>query len=93
MKHVPLEALCEECPHVAEVHGTGECYAQDMLGERCPCRGFVFAGVVRVLTFGGTAALHVAGEDVPRRAAPGAPSVGAVTYDPKPRRARQEYPQ
>lgn len=77
MKHVPLEALCEECPHVAEVHGTGECYAQDMLGERCPCRGFVFAGVVH--------ALHVA--------APGAPSVGAVAYDPKPRRARQEYPQ
>ena len=55
-RHLPLNALCEECRDAAELHAPGRC-----LAEGCTCAGFVFQGVVAIDTFAGATVVERVG--------------------------------
>ena len=59
-RHLPLNALCEECQDAAELHAPGRC-----LAEGCTCAGFVFQGVVAIDTFAGATVVERVGVPMP----------------------------
>lgn len=63
-RHIPLSALCEECPHAAELHTSGRC-----LAEACPCGGFVFQGVLAIDTLAGPTVVERVAVPMPGRRA------------------------
>ena len=63
-RHLPLNALCEECQDAAELHAPGRC-----LAEGCRCAGFVFQGVVAIDTFAGATVVERVGVPMPGRRA------------------------
>ena len=87
-RHLPLNALCEECRDAAELHAPGRC-----LAEGCTCAGFVFQGVVAIDTFAGATVVERVGVPMPGRRA----EVSSITDPVKledvveyaPRRARE----
>lgn len=78
-RHLPLNALCEECQDAAELHAPGRC-----LAEGCTCAGFVFQGVVAIDTFAGATVVERVGVPMPGRRAE-VPSAPLPEPEPDPR--------